>query len=227
MLSKSFASVALIALLCGCRSGESPKVRDPATGIPASGYCTLGPATVDSATLAGLSVRATIAGLRDRCPRAQMETLTVTGGVQEIALRIDIPGAQFWAIQSQYEDSLRVHEPPDRWLLKGDSLRFAGGQPLPRRLGELRAFNDGVLVADKRDDSDGVYVVLCRLPNVAFSFGYDVPTPSDTGSWPLRQPIGADSTSMWQIELYPMPPSHDSSFPFGGRLTKRCSRRAI
>lgn len=130
-------------------------------------------------SVAGMPAGLSAAELLRRCPSARVDAVELAG-FGSPAVRFDFEGATIWAQQNVPDtDVLVPDQPAEAWIAVGDSLRFADGRLIPRRLGEIRAIDSvGVMSISSGDDSEGADVVLCRVPGLSFLFD-TLPAPAD------------------------------------------------
>lgn len=212
-------SVALVAVLSACDQGSQSASATSAASAPpltraASPQSSVAPplqicdppangVRIAADTIAGLPTDRPIEELDQRCQSDSVDDYGI-GGMTAKARVYNFRGGRIAAVQSQRESALHPSEPADLWSAEGDSLRLPDNRLMPATMGELRAtYPNGLVSADKGDDSDGVLAYVCAFPRLTFVLGYDTPTPADTGHWPLTAVAVPDSVRLWRIEVWP------------------------
>jgi hypothetical protein len=194
--------------LLSCSSADdktqaaAPAAVRPLAHVVAESSCGLAsPIQISDDSVGPLPLRITAAELQNRCHDA-LPADTVGFDGPNAALRLVVGIDTVWAIQEENEYSIHPREAISLWRSTPHALKLQGGPAIPRTIAALRAWDpSAILVADKRDDSDGVYVVRCRNPRIIYVFGYDSPTPADTGAWALSARPTADTVTLERVEI--------------------------
>ena len=186
-------------------STPSAEATPRASGTDEEGRCAApaGGVRVAYDTVAGLATHAPLATLIAICGEGETDLVSF-GGSQSPARLFRFPGAEVRAGQTKldYGDSLDLSLAADLWQVEGDSVRLPDGGLLPRRVRELEArYGAAVVTSDKRDDSDGVRVRLCRYPDVELVLQYSEPTPDDVGAWLVGAGILSDTARIYSLEV--------------------------
>jgi len=197
--------IILAALALSSCSGMDGEKRRPlrVAGTQSGRDCVLPiPVHISGDSVAGFPVAIHAGDLLTRCSRyAELERVNV-GGADAPAVRLVTGADTIWAIQYR-DDSLQREQPIELWRIRGPAIG-PDSLPVPRTLAGFRERDpEAWLVADKADDSDGVLVLRCDAPGVSYMFGYEPPTPADTGSWRLSSRATADTNQLWVIEVEP------------------------
>lgn len=122
------------------------------------------------------------------------------GGDVVPALRVIVGSDTIWAAQDDNSE-LVPDEPITLWHIVGRDIVLRDGHTAPTTVGELRVIDStAVLVADRGDDSDGVYVLRCAEPRLTYDLG-EAPTPDESGAWPLASHPTLDSVAITRLEI--------------------------
>jgi len=150
-------------------------------------------------SVAGMPANLTIAGLRNLCAAARVDTLYYAGFSTQ-ALRFDFLGGTIWAVQNIPDtDTLVASQPINSWEAVGDSLRFPDGRLIPHRLGQIRAADSvGNMFINSGDDTEGADVALCSAPGLGFTFD-TLPAPADTSIRPFAGISVTDTLSYKRV----------------------------
>ena len=186
-------------------STPSAETAVQAAGTDEEGQCAApaGGVRVAHDTVAGLPTHAPLSTLIAVCGEGETDLVSF-GGSQSPARLFRFPGAEVRAGQTKFDygDSLDLSLAADLWQVEGDSVRLPDGGLLPQRVGELEArYGAAVVMSDKRDDSDGVRVRLCRYPDVELVLEYSEPTPDDVGAWLVGHGILSDTARIYSLEV--------------------------
>lgn len=143
------------------RVGELRFCPTPRTGI-----------VVGPDNIAGLPTNATLGELKTVCVAGDTTLYDEEVGWQTLAWRFPFVGAEVTAVQTRAStyDYVVDSVVPDRWSIKGDSIRLPDGALLPATLGGLRTKYGPVQSSGYRggDDYEGPTAFTCRFPYLAF-----------------------------------------------------------